>query len=296
MDTLEAPQVGADAEVTDPVEVADETAPEVGQVEDVGDPGEQQLINLDEYGNYLVPLDDGEAVPLAELRNSGLRQADYTRKTQELAETRREYEQAIALQKVLKANPRGALQWLQLQLGEDPQQHQQQHQPQPQPRQVDDWLADDEPPPQEPRNEPLEQRLERIEGELTEAKAKEAYEQAFTSLEAKYGKENFNRVEVAQAAVDRGIFDPGLLEMVYHNMKFDDILGAQQARAQVTAQKAAEDAQRQAAAQEAASITNQGASVSAAAPTPTPPPSRPMTISEAAAEALAELKAQGYKF
>jgi hypothetical protein len=44
--------------------------------------------------DLLIPLDDkGNMVPLAELRQNGLRQADYTRKTQALAEQRRQIEQ-----------------------------------------------------------------------------------------------------------------------------------------------------------------------------------------------------------
>ena len=48
---------------------------------------------------------DGKEVTIEELKNGYLRQADYTRKTQQLANQRREFEDAVKLYEHLKSNP-----------------------------------------------------------------------------------------------------------------------------------------------------------------------------------------------
>lgn len=48
---------------------------------------------------------DGETYTLDEIKNGMMRQSDYTRKTQELANQRKDVEEAIMLQEFLKANP-----------------------------------------------------------------------------------------------------------------------------------------------------------------------------------------------
>ena len=53
---------------------------------------------------------DGQKVPLEELKNGYLRQADYTRKTQELAETRRRLQYAEQLYNAIYQNPEVAQQ------------------------------------------------------------------------------------------------------------------------------------------------------------------------------------------
>ena len=60
---------------------------------------------------------DGQQVSIDELKNGYLRQSDYTRKTQELAQQRRDVEQANEFLERLKQNPE-----LAQQLGYDPQQ------------------------------------------------------------------------------------------------------------------------------------------------------------------------------
>jgi hypothetical protein len=56
---------------------------------------------------YVLP--DGTEVPLAELEKGYLRQSDYTRKTQDLAQQREEMAQLIRLAEALDADPEGTL-------------------------------------------------------------------------------------------------------------------------------------------------------------------------------------------
>lgn len=82
----------------DAPEEAEAEAPEPEEAE------EAQVLTLDEYGDVLVRIgDDADPMPLSEIAKGTLRQADYTRKTQELASERKrleaeatEREQALA--------------------------------------------------------------------------------------------------------------------------------------------------------------------------------------------------------
>jgi len=49
----------------------------------------------DDFWNTAVELEEGTTIPLSEMRNGFLRQADYTRKTQALAEQRKQAENAL---------------------------------------------------------------------------------------------------------------------------------------------------------------------------------------------------------
>lgn len=55
---------------------------------------------------------DGQLMTVSELRQAGLRQADYTKKTQEIAELRKEAEQALTLFNALKNDPMNTVQTL----------------------------------------------------------------------------------------------------------------------------------------------------------------------------------------
>jgi len=265
------------AEVEDPINVG-----EIGDggegIEIDAEPIEQpNVLNLDEYGDYVVDL-NGEFIPVSELKGGGLRQADYTKKTQEVAELRREAETALTLQRALQANPQGTLQWLaeqngmslaQAQAAVDAAQDQ------------DDWWDDS------PSADPLEQRLSAIEQWHQEQEAERQLNAVFGGLKAKYG-DDFNEQEVARAATARGIFDPNLLEMVYRDLAYEKITTARtQAQAQATAQAQAEEQRRRRAAAEAAAATGaSGGAVGADAP---PPPSRNLSVREAAELAWSQL-------
>ena len=125
----------------------------------VAEQAQPELLDLDTYGSYVVQLDDETTVPVSELRDRGLRQADYTRKTQELSEQRKELEDVATLRRALDVNPEGTIRWLAEQRGI--QVGGPQSPPQNQAGGADDWLYDDTPSGEE--TSPVEQRLMALE-------------------------------------------------------------------------------------------------------------------------------------
>lgn len=79
----------------DEAEVVDETIEEVSEVEsDEFEDANETTLELDEAEDFVVEL-DGREIPLSEIKEwekGNLRQSDYTRKTQELAEQRKQIE------------------------------------------------------------------------------------------------------------------------------------------------------------------------------------------------------------
>lgn len=76
--------------------------------ESVSDAPETPILSVDEYANHKVPVKlDGEElqVPLSEAIAGYQRQSDYTRKTQELAQQREQFQFATALQTALERDP-----------------------------------------------------------------------------------------------------------------------------------------------------------------------------------------------
>lgn len=70
------------------------------------------VLSIDEYSSYRVPVKlDGEElqVPLSEAIAGYQRQADYTRKTQELSQQREQVQFATALQAALDSDPASTL-------------------------------------------------------------------------------------------------------------------------------------------------------------------------------------------
>jgi hypothetical protein len=260
----EAPtEVEADFEADVPVEIDGQ---DEGFEEVVESP--QNILNLEDYGDYVVDL-GGEYVPVSDLKGGGLRQQDYTRKTQEIAELRREAERALTLERALQANPQGTLQYL-------AEQHGVSFAPQPT-QQANDWFEYEEDP--NPLS-PLEQRLAQIESRFEQEAAEKQVAAAFNSLKAKYG-DDFNEQEVAMAATQRGIFDPNLLEMVYRDLAYEKITTARQlATAEAQAKAQQETRRRAQAAANAANVTS--ASGGAVGVSTEAPPRRPLTVREAA--------------
>ena len=95
--------------VTEPVEPVAEV-----------DPG--KVLDLEAYGDYLVPVKvNGEEkfVPLSEARSGVMMQLDYTRKTQELSTQAAELAEARAIAEALQRDPAGTLKVLQEYYAED---------------------------------------------------------------------------------------------------------------------------------------------------------------------------------
>jgi hypothetical protein len=270
-------EVSPIAEVEDPTigEIGDGGADIDVDVEPVEQPN---VLNLDEFNDYVVDL-NGELVPVSELKGGGLRQADYTRKTQELAELRREAERALTLERAMQVNPEGTLQWLAQQHGMSIAQAQAMVDRQ---NAQDDWWAD------EPSTvDPMEQRIAQIEQRFQQEEAEKHVSSVFNGLKAKYG-DDFNEQEVARVAVERGIYDPNLLEMVYKDLAYEKITAARSyAMSEAQAKAQAEEQRRRRAAAEAAAATSaSGGAVGADERTP---PSRNLTVREAAELAWSQL-------
>ena len=186
---------------------AEGTGPaEGGQAEPEAAPSPEYL-DTDSYAGHHVRLKmDGQEVevPLSEALSGYQRQADYTRKTQELAEQQRAAQFGLTLQQALENNPAETLRILQTQYT----------QPEPEPEQT--W--DD---PAEARYHELGQRMERFEA----AQAQWELRQAIGVLQERYGEE-FNPRDVVARASAQGRMD---LESVYKEMAFDRYWAGQQA-------------------------------------------------------------------
>ena len=168
---------------------------------------ESPTLNIDEYSDYRIPVKlDGEElqVPLSEAIAGYQRQADYTRKTQELAEQRQSLEFASTLQSALENDPAGTLDLLSRHYGISRAQAQDL---------VDDMDSQFEDlDPVEQKMRELDQRIAQFE----ELQSQQAIETEINRLQSKY--EDFNKTEVVNAAIKAGTTD---LEAMYKQIAFD---------------------------------------------------------------------------
>ena len=119
----------SDIEITDATD--DQVTPVEGQVSESVDAEvetpevEQELFDYTEVGDKFVKLQvDGEEVlvPVKEALAGYQRQADYTRKTQELGEQRRQVQFGAALQEALQNDPSSTVELLSQHYGVNQQQ------------------------------------------------------------------------------------------------------------------------------------------------------------------------------
>ena len=188
--------------------IDDETNPiasgQVGEeVEVQAETPEQELDLFDytEIADKVIKLQvDGEEVviPVKEALAGYQRQADYTRKTQELSEQRKQVQYASALQEALQSDPAATLQLLQQQYGVATQ------------PQEDEWLD-----PAEQQLRQLEQRIAAFE----QSKAMDELTRTIDTLQSKYG-EDFDADEVVAKALATGSTD---LESVFKQITFDKV-------------------------------------------------------------------------
>lgn len=249
-----------------------------GQVEPQGDIApepEPNYLDLDAYGNHFARVKvDGEEleVPVAEALQGYQRQADYTRKTQELSERSQQVQFWESVDQAMQVDPQATMSFLQNHYGigqaqvaantsyEEPE---------------EDWFAD----PSEKRIAQLEQRLQSVTQHFEQQQASQLLDQVVGNLQQKYG-EDFNAREVISAALDRNISDPRMLESVYKEIAFDRLMAKQAAQADAEAKREQDAERRRQAAQDAATTVSQGSGSNGAVQTPTPA-SRPKTIQEA---------------
>jgi hypothetical protein len=198
MSNEEINDASASTEVIDPIV-------EDGQVEELGEAGvieEPDFFDYTEVAAKSVKLQvNGEeiVVPLEEALAGYQRQADYTRKTQELSEQRKQVEFAATLAQSLQEDPAGTLQALQQHYGVATQ-----------PEVEDEWMD-----PAEKQMRQLEQRIQAFE----QSKAMDELTRTIDKLQSKYG-EDFNPDEVVAKAIATGVTD---LESVFKQIAFDKV-------------------------------------------------------------------------
>jgi hypothetical protein len=232
-------------------------APEIGQAEVDTEIGEapviaQDYFTWDEYADRPVKLNiAGEEidVPLKEALAGYQRQADYTRKTQELSEQRKQVQFGSALQEALQNDPRNTLELLKQHYGLDEQQ-----------TSDEDELYMD---PTEKQYRQLESRVKAFE----QQKALNDLEKTVESLSRKYG-DAFDADEIIAKALATGNSN---LEAVYKQTAFDRIFEQNLTNSQVKAKKA-EDEKVIVQAKRDATVVSKGASAKSA-----DVPSKPVT-------------------
>lgn len=223
---------------------AEAPAPEMGQAEatEVGvetAPAEApsyEYVDLDGFGDKYVKLKvDGEEldVPLKEALSGYQRQADYTRKTQELASQRENLQRAATIAEALERDPMGTLDVLGRYYGAN-QPFANQPQAEPEPEFTD---------PLERQVWEMNQKIQSFE----QLQAQQELEREVSRLQSQY--EDFNPVEVITAALQAGTDN---LEAVYKQMAYDKLVREVQTYRQATQvisdeQKSIEEAKRQAA-------------------------------------------------
>ncbi len=211
-------------------------------------------------GSYTVKVDGSEEqVSLDELRDGYQRQADYTRKTQELASERSRLQQAEAIVQSLEADPAGTLEALGDAFGVaratgEPT------------GAVDPW---DEPDPNAQRLATLEARLE----QQDRVHRRQQVEKQVEVLKDSYGE--FNASELYQHALKHKI---GNLEAALTHMRYNDVA--------TRANKLEQDQERTDAKREASMVEPSG---SKQAGSSTEPVSKPSSIREAFMDAKRSL-------
>jgi hypothetical protein len=167
------------------------------------------ILSVEEYSNYRVPIKlDGEdlEVPLSEALAGYQRQADYTRKTQELAQQKEQFQFATALQSALDNDPAATIDLLSKHYGISRQA-------------VSEMIADGEDfdslDPTEQKYRELDKRLASFE----DYQSKQEIEREVQRLKSKY--EDFNINEVVTSALRLNSTD---LEGTYKQIAFDKMM------------------------------------------------------------------------
>ena len=216
-----------ETEATEPTETVDnlETSTEVPE-----EPG------------YTVKIDGEEQqVTLEELQNGYQRQADYTRKTQEIAVERERLQQAEAIVSALENDPSGTLQTLARSFNVDTFD---------QPQTNEDGYELDA----------TEKKLVELENKLAkqeQAQRVQQVEREVDTLQEKYGE--FDRKELLNHALKHGIPN---LEAAYTHMRFNEVKS--------TADKLTQEQEITTKKREAAVVAPGGSTQSGTTPEPTP--------------------------
>lgn len=272
-------------EPLDGIEATEDAAPEaIDEIDGQGEVTEQPeetYLDLGQFSGHKVRVKvDGEEVevPVEELASGYSRTADYTRKTQELAQQRQELQWMQTVQEALRRNPQAALEYLNKEFGG-------QQAPAATEADDDDWGSYDDPAAKQ--LQAFQQQVAPVMEYVQRQQATEYLNHVIDGLSAKYG-DAFDANEVVTEALNRGIADPSMLEAVFRDMDYERMRATASAQQHVAADKQATDAQRKAAAQRAASAVGNGSSAPRGRQA-AQPQAAPKTIQEAWALAKAEM-------
>jgi hypothetical protein len=229
----------------------------------------EPILSIDEYSTHKVPVKiDGEEqyIPLTEAISGYQRQADYTRKTQELAQQREQMQFASALQTALDRDPAATIDLLSRHYGISRQAASDM---------MDGMMG-------EPEDlDPVEARYRELDGRLAqfeEYQAQQQIEREISRLQDKYP--DFDPSEVVTTALRLDTTD---LEAVYKQIAFDKIMKQVELRQQAQATHAAQEQQVVDAKRQAAVVAG-GSSASGAAVVPQAEPIRSVRDAWAAAK------------
>lgn len=216
--------------------MSDDIAPVADADPIVGAPdtGEEQasapeipVLDIDQYSDYRVPVKlDGEelSIPLTEAIAGYQRQADYTRKTQELAQQRESLQFAATLQTALEKDPAATIDLLSRHYGISRAEAQQMVDS------YEDSFEDLDPAEQKMRE--LDRRIAQFE----DYQSQQQIEQEISRLKGRY--QDFDVNEVVQTALRLGTTD---LEGTYKQIAFDKMMRAKELQDAAVQQRQAEE-------------------------------------------------------
>ena len=264
-----------------PVEAGPEDGEAGSETIQIGeaDQPERQYVDVEDPDNRYVRVKvQGEdiEVPYSEAIRGYSREADYTRKAQEVAQARQEAEFGMNLQRALQSNPEMTLRILSEQYGLN--------------------LGGQAPVPmvEEPDyTDPYERQLaeERaarlaLEERINQRETDDRLNTAINGLRQQFNANDDDLREVINLAYQLGA-NVDQLPYLFKAMTFDKINARVQAQRLVEKQREEEAAQRQAAAASAAQVVQQG-TIGSNGITARAPADGPMTIRQAVEAALAE--------
>jgi len=229
-------------EVVPELETEGQTTLAIEEIESLSEQ-EIEMLPVDEFGEKYVSVQvNGEEiqVSLKEALSGYQRQADYTRKTQELSEQKRQVQFGSALQEALQNDPQGTLSLLSQHYGV-----------QQTPSEEEDLYAD----PVEKQYKQLEQRVQSFE----QQRAMADLERTVQSLQTRYGSD-FDPNAVVARALATGSTD---LEAVYKQLAFDQVYEDAKAVRLLREKKAEEQAQITQAKRQVGVVSGGGSAVSA---------------------------------
>jgi hypothetical protein len=248
--SMDAAATGGDADVGP--ELGDTGSEASEQPEGDSQEPSRQYVEIDDPDNRYERIKvDGEdvEVPYSELKRGYSREADYTRKTQALAQQRQEAEFGLQLQQALQSNPELTLKILAEQYGISLAQAQQ----------MTD-AAEAEPDYSDPlEREIAEERKARLalEDRISQREADEQLQRAIGGLKNQFNLNDEDLRSVVGTAYNMGL-GVEAFPMIYKTMVFDRLQVRVQAQRAEQARQEAENTRRQASKSQAGQLISNG--------------------------------------